>query len=450
MSEIIQAVIPTIYLFGDAEPTSTSELIKDFNAAMSLSPTNNISVTISMGDMTKSSGSNMKYTVDALNGSSLKNADHFFVIGNHEYDNKSDAYSRIKSAMGTHYPLTKFSGDSSGLTYHFKVGSINVFILNIYYNNNSGKVSQAMYDWLNTETAKATGFILVCFHDPMYPYKYHVGNSLDADKAMRDKLQAMFVKNHVNIAYGGHAHYSNIQDVGGVLHINSGVIGQGTGQGEDSFATLNYVFVNSDGKLQVTLKQDKSNSWSNPTIINKVLGGGSPPPPPPLKYACESGSCIEKAGGSYTTNTCNNDCTPPASTKPILISIEPTSFNLGWYPFIVVVGDNFDALAYPNFYNSQNVYVGHGGDHVRHKGSPGSPYGGHDFITFNSNFKQAEILTLRVENSITHELSDKSITVPITEAGTPPPPPPEENNTTVILAIVAGLVALYFLLKGKK
>jgi len=260
-----------LYFYGDAEPTNTTELIKDFNAAFSLSPTEKVSAGFAMGDMTKDTGG-MTYTIQALNGSLLKEVQAYFVIGNHEYNDGSDCNSLIQAKKGAKYPLNYFPGDSSKNTYSLTIGNMHIAVLNIYYNNSTGKVSQAMFDWLKADMAGFTGYKIVIAHDPMYPKGYHEGNSLDADKAMRDKLQAMFIANKVNVFLGGHVHFSTVQNIGGVYHVCTGVIGPGTSQGEDNFASLNYIYVNEAGELKLVRKQDSANSWTNPKIITHTIG----------------------------------------------------------------------------------------------------------------------------------------------------------------------------------
>jgi len=146
-----------IFLSGDVEPTKLEvELIKDYNAAAGFLP---IGAVIEMGDMTKDTGT-LRYTIDALNASDLKDEPTYFVIGNHEYNSRSSSYPAIQAKLGTRYQLNYFLGDPSKNTYSFTIGNIRVAILNIYYNNSTGKVSQAMFDWLAADMAGFNGYIL--------------------------------------------------------------------------------------------------------------------------------------------------------------------------------------------------------------------------------------------------------------------------------------------------
>jgi len=274
------AGMEAIFLSGDVEPTKLeAELIKDYNAAARFYP---IGAVIEMGDMTKDSGT-IRYAVDALNASTLKDKPTYFVIGNHEYNSRSSSYPVIQAKKGTKYTLNYFPGDASKNTYSFNMNGIHVAILNIYSVSSGGAVSQAMFDWLSADMEGYTGYKIVVCHDPMYPLKKHVGNSLDADIGMRNKLQAMFIEKKVNAFFGGHTHYSsvNYRDAagntsqvysGGVFHVVTGVIGSGTSQGEDTFASLNFCFVNEIGELKLVRIQDANNSWDNPKIITHTIG----------------------------------------------------------------------------------------------------------------------------------------------------------------------------------
>jgi len=89
---------------------------------------------------------------------------------------------------------------------------------------------------------------------------------------MRDKLQAMFKAKKVNAFFGGHTHYSSVQNIGGIYHVITGVVGPGTSQGEDAFASLNYCFVNSAGELKLVRIQEVNKAWSNPKVITHTIG----------------------------------------------------------------------------------------------------------------------------------------------------------------------------------
>jgi len=271
-----------IVFWGDDEPTDTTEALKDMNMAILLSPTGSVQGVFGMGDMTKSSGT-MIHTMNALDASTLKDTPQYFVIGNHEYDSRSTTYPLIQARLKNTYPISKYSGDPTNNTFLVKINGINIWVLNIYSVSSGGAVDQAMFDWLNASTKAESGYKIVIAHDPMYPTAKHIGNSLDADITMRNKLQAMFEANKVNAFIGGHVHVSTVQIIGGVFHICSGVIGPGAPDGTyDSFATINYIFIDGSGQLILQRTQDVDNSWLNAKKLLTIIGtnAGTPTPTP--------------------------------------------------------------------------------------------------------------------------------------------------------------------------
>jgi len=268
----------TIAYFGDVEPSSSSdvkELTKDLNQVITLSPTGKVDAIFFMGDMTTDSGT-FQYTLDALSASSLKNTPTYFTIGNHEYNSRSSTFPKIISKTSSAFPLSYFSSDSSKMTFSVNVGNIHVVNMNEYYGSSGGSVPANLQTWIGTDLSGTNNYKIVIGHDPLYPKSptnsaKHVGDSLDANTAQRDALQALFVSRNVDIFVGGHTHYSSVQTVGGVLHVCSGTIGSGTGQGEDSFATITYASINDAGNLVLTRKHDVSGSWSSPKVETQVV-----------------------------------------------------------------------------------------------------------------------------------------------------------------------------------
>jgi len=144
--------------------------------------------------------------------------------------------------------------------------------MNIYWdgkNNDAygdGYIPDALYNWINTDLSGSTKYKILLGHEPMYPKSRHVGDSLDADKTNRNKLQALLVSKSVKIFIGAHTHYATVNTVGGVYHVDAGVSGQKTVDGEDPYSSFIYTHIDNSGKLVLTWKHDNSNSWSNPTV----------------------------------------------------------------------------------------------------------------------------------------------------------------------------------------
>lgn len=256
---------PTIAYFGDVEPASSSDasdLTSDLNQVIPLSPTGKVDAVFFMGDMTKSSGT-FKYTLQALDASNLKDIPAFFVIGNHEADSMGSSNPLIQSKYASSVvPMNYFISDKSKNTYSIDIGNMHVININEYWDNKDGDVTTPLYDWIDSEI-KPNSYNIVVGHEPLYPKSpenkadKHVGNSLDANKANRDRLQELFVSKGVDIFLAGHIHYASIQNIDsqGVYEGVTGTIGSGINQGEDKFATITYTYSNSNG-LVLTQKKD--------------------------------------------------------------------------------------------------------------------------------------------------------------------------------------------------
>ena len=272
---------PTIAYFGDVEPSSSSDasdLTDDLNQVIPLSPTGKVDAVIFMGDMTTSSGT-FKHTLQALDASNLKNTPAFFVVGNHEYDSKSSTFPLIQSKYADSViPMNYFASDTSKNTFSFNVGNIHVININEYWDNGKGDVSTPLYNWIDSQIIP-TSYNIVVGHDPLYPaspqnkVNKHVGNSLDENKANRDRLQELFILSGVNIFLGGHTHFANVQNQGNVYHVATGTIGNGITQGEDDFATITYIYSTPNG-LVLTQKQDITNP--KVTTYNIMVNPTSP------------------------------------------------------------------------------------------------------------------------------------------------------------------------------
>lgn len=271
----------TIAYFGDSEPASSSdakELTKDLNQVIPLSPTGKVDAIFFMGDMTK-----LSLTLQAVAASDVRNVPVYFVIGNHEAGSSSET-ALIRGRYSTSkFQLYPGPAGTDKTTYSMNVGNIHVINMNEYWNGatddsylkysstDGGYIPDALYDWMNTDLSKTSDWKIVVGHDPLYPVSKHVGNSLDANKANRDKLQALFVSKNVNIFLGGHAHNAGVQNVGGVYHANTGVIGPGAGgSGSDEVASISYTYTTANN-LILTIKQEDP-TWSTPkTLTTKTI-----------------------------------------------------------------------------------------------------------------------------------------------------------------------------------
>ena len=268
----------TIAYIGDAEPGSSSNVkdtTKDLNQIIPLSPTGKVDAIFFMGDMTK-----LSLTLQAVEASNAKNVPVYFVIGNHEAGSNSET-AIIQGRYSTSiFPLNPGPAGTDKTTYSMNIGNIHIINMNEYWNgatddsylkyssSNGGYVPDPLYNWMSTDLSNTSDWKIVVGHDPLYPESKHVGNSLDANKANRDKLQALFESENVDLFIGGHTHNAGVQNIGGVYHANTGVIGPGADG--DGVASISYTYTTANS-LILTIKQEDP-TWSTPkTSATKTI-----------------------------------------------------------------------------------------------------------------------------------------------------------------------------------
>ncbi len=327
----------TIAFFGDSEPASSSdvtEITEDLNQVIPLSPTGNVDAIFFMGDMTR-----LSLTLQAVAASDVMNVPAYFVIGNHEAQSSSETSIIQGRYSASIIPLNPGPAGTDKTTYSMNVGNIHVINMNEYWDGatddsylkysstDGGYVPDALYNWMSTDLSNTSDWKIVVGHDPLYPVSRHVGNSLDADKANRNKLQALFVSKNVSIFFGGHTHIAGVQIIDGVYHVSTGVIGSGAGGSGDEFASISYAYSTANN-LTLTWKHEDPN-WNSPTsesyTISKVTS--SNPTINIISYAPLS-PIIDTEGAARTFN----------------LTADQT-LNVEWYINGTLVGSNSSVIA---------------------------------------------------------------------------------------------------------
>ncbi len=263
----------TIAYLGDARPSKfgnagITELTKDFNQLIPQSPTGKVDAIFMIGDMDK-----IPQTQQAYSASNVNNIPIFYVVGNHEVDTSGDVEA-IK-AMTLKLPVNRGPTGTEKTTYSVDVGGIHVVNMNEYWDGKTndaygnGYVPDALYNWMSTDLSGTTKYKIVVGHEPLYPKKRHGGDSLDANTANRDKLQNLFVSKDVKVFIGAHTHYATVNTVGGVYHVDAGVSGQKTEDGEDPFASITYTYT-TENSLVLTWKHENP-TWSTPKITSYTI-----------------------------------------------------------------------------------------------------------------------------------------------------------------------------------
>lgn len=315
----------TIVSIGDARPTSSEhgssgwqKLTPDLNQIINQSPTKSCNAIYLIGDFDK-----VKDTQKSFAASTVNDIPHYYVLGNHEIDSDDPNYVKNLYPYSSYgIPLKSGPSGSEKTTYSMDIGDIHVINVNIYWDGGSGEfktkgyIPQKLYDWISNDLSSTTKkWKIILLHEPMYPFKRHVGDSLDDDTKNRDNFQDLLVQKGVNIVYAAHTHYSHVTTVGGIYHIDCGVSGPKIKDGEDNFTSLFYTHT-SGNDLIITWKKSP---WNSPKTTTYTIKGTDSPPT--KKYKCINGVCKEDPSGSFTTPDCNNTCTsPPSGLKSISLT----------------------------------------------------------------------------------------------------------------------------------
>jgi predicted phosphodiesterase len=318
----------TLVFYGDSHTlqNGTKKLSTQLDKTISLSPTGTVDALFVIGDMETASKFNSTY----LN-SNMNDIPVYYTPGNHDVDNGRypSGISDIKkyNSNNNAYPKNPGPNGTEKTTFSVDIKDIHVVILNIYWDGKTneawmkggdggGEVVPKLLEWLKSDLqAATTKYKIVLMHEPMYPDTRHIGDSLDWNKPARDKLQKLLNDYGVDIAFGGHTHYHNVEKHDNVLQVELGVSGDKAGNNSDSFQSMSYVNIASNGDLVLTHKQTVSGSWNNPIVkIWKLPQGNTQL----KKYKCIDNTCKEDPSGTFITNNCDNKCNPqPSELKTI-------------------------------------------------------------------------------------------------------------------------------------
>ena len=285
--------MPTFLIIGDPHmgeaSNRVSELIKDLNIAKSLSPTGSIDRIFCTGDFEGIS----KFD-QAHKGSTLASVPCYIVPGNHDVSD----ISGIKQYQGSGDTLHPGPTGTEKTSFSLTHGNIHVTMLNLYWDGKTnegwtggggsgGEVGTKLLDWLKSDLAAATTrYKLVMGHEPMYPDKRHKGDSLDWNIKSRDALQKVLRDADVDAYFAGHTHYARGDLIDNkVLQVQDGVIGSKAGTTGDSYRSMWFVHIDTNGDMIITWKHNKNSSsdWSAPVVkVWKLPQAGGVIPPLPI------------------------------------------------------------------------------------------------------------------------------------------------------------------------
>jgi len=136
------------------------------------------------------------------------------VMGNHE-------------AIGEHWAVTReliFRGQST--YYSFDHGDSHFIVLDAYMPGAWSSISEEQMAWLEADLrATAKPHIFVFVHPPLYPTGPHLGESLDTDIEVRDRLAALLTEHQVDAVFCGHEHFYCSFEYRGLMQVTTGGAG---------------------------------------------------------------------------------------------------------------------------------------------------------------------------------------------------------------------------------
>ncbi|HMK49754.1 MAG TPA: metallophosphoesterase, partial [Thermodesulfovibrionales bacterium] len=167
---------------------------------------------------------------------------YFLTVGNHDVGDTGSE------------ELYKEEVDLPGneLYYSFVAGKSLFVVLDSNVPGQEEQIADEQYTWLEkllSASREEHKFVFV--HHPLYPVKgkgHHYGGSLDKYPDKRDRLEALFAKNGVNVVFVGHEHLYSKKMVDGVEHIITGGGGARLYTTDDSGGFYHFVLVTVDGK----------------------------------------------------------------------------------------------------------------------------------------------------------------------------------------------------------
>ena len=264
----------TIAIIGDAHTTETgdrvAQLTSDLNNMISLSPTGQVDVILTTGDM-----ETVTKFDQAHKASNVSNISLYYTIGNHDVDNIDDVKDFQPKEPTNPGPI-----GTEKTSFSLTVGNIHITMLNLYWDEKSnegwtgggksgGEVVPKLLTWLQTDLATSTTlYKIVLAHEPMYPDKRHKGNSLDWNIPARDALQKVLTDNGADAFFAGHTHFADALKIGNLLQVQTGVLGTKAGTNGDDFRSMWFAHVAPNGDMIITWKHNSNsgNSWTNPTV----------------------------------------------------------------------------------------------------------------------------------------------------------------------------------------
>jgi hypothetical protein len=226
------------------------------------------------------------------------NAVWYPVVGNHDIKKTKGAKdatsmewrrTEYETGHGARKPLKDLitrpgPAGSRETTYSWDHGNVHFVMLNEYWNGETvpgsdaatdGRIVPTLCCWLEADLAANTKpFVFVFGHEPAFPKRRHIGNSLDKYADDRDAFWDVLKKHHVQAFISGHTHYYYKDLREGLYQISDGNAGNGS---QERHQTYLDVIVGPD-QAHIQVWQNESNGSTTWRIADTI----------PLKAAVRS------------------------------------------------------------------------------------------------------------------------------------------------------------------
>lgn len=165
----------------------------------------------------------LKYGFDVSPQYGAEQQKIYFVLGNHDFAPSGGTV--FQDLISPFYPDNGPASAPAGTIFSFDRGNCHFVITNQYWNYPHGGYTQEQLDWIEEDLAGCDRpFKFIAGHEPAFPRKRHVGDSLDADPAMRDAFWEILTTNGVQAYFCGHSHNLSHVLYKGVYQFDAGQV----------------------------------------------------------------------------------------------------------------------------------------------------------------------------------------------------------------------------------
>lgn len=147
----------------------------------------------------------------------------YFALGNHDEPPAGDAL--FQQTISPCYPQNGPKKAPPGTIYSFDRGDCHFTVTNPYWDYAKGGYTQDQLDWIARDLSSSPKmYKFVIGHEPAFPQKRHIGDSLDMDPVMRDRFWDILSENGAQIFFCGHSHNLSHLSYNGVYQIDAGEV----------------------------------------------------------------------------------------------------------------------------------------------------------------------------------------------------------------------------------